>query len=206
MDFWFTTSHGNTCHNQPGNPNYVEGEPPKYPLVEINYREKCLNDGFARIGYPNTGDLNEPGRGRLAPNGYSFSNVETISKSPLTQGQLTKFATIKAGDFILIPANADEEQYMVHFGMVLSIDKGIFRPYINPRPNAYYYYYDIAKGDYYECAHRVNVLWAKDKNGDFGVFHVPEIGGTWRMAFGQLHKATKMLLIIARKAGFFSIT
>ncbi len=117
MNFWFTKSHGNTCHNQPGSLNYVEGEPPKYPLVEINYREKCLNDGFARIGYPNTGDLNELGRGRLAPNGYSFSDVETISKSPLTQTQLTKFATIKAGDFILIPA--DEGLYQVHFGMVL---------------------------------------------------------------------------------------
>ena len=130
VDFWFTTSHGNTCHNQPGTPNYVEGEPPLYPLVEINSREKCLTEGFARIGYPNTGDLNELGRGRLAPNGYSFYNVETISQSPLTQSQLTNFASIKAGDFICIPA--DEEQYQVHFGMVLKIDKGIILQYINP--------------------------------------------------------------------------
>jgi hypothetical protein len=200
MNFWFTTSHGNTCHNQPGTPNYVEGEPPTYPLVAINYREKCLNDGFARIGFPNTGDLNELGRGRLAPNGYSFYDVETISNSPLTQSQLTKFAAIKAGDFILIPA---EEQFQVHFGLVLTIDKGIVRPYINPRPNAYYYYYAIPKGGYYECAHRVNVLWVKDESGDFGVFDIPEIGGVWRMAFGQLYKANEKLLKIATKAGLF---
>jgi len=203
MDFWFTTSHGETCHNKPVTPNYVDGEPPTYPLVAINYREKCLNDGFARIGYPNTGDLKELGHGRLAPNGYSFDDVETISQSHLTQNQLTKFANIKAGDFILIPA--DEEQYQVHFGMVLKIDKGIISPYIDPRPNAYYYYNDIAKGDYYECAHRVNALWAKDENGDFGIFNVPEIGGVFRMAFGQLHKAKERLYHIARKAGFFSV-
>ncbi len=201
MNFWFTTSHGNTCHNQPGTPNYVEGEPPTYPLVAINYREKCLNEGFARIGYPNTGDLNDLGRGRLAPNGYSFYDVETISKSQLTQGQLIKFANIKAGDFILIPA--DGEQHQVHFGMVLKIDKGIIAPYINPRPNAYYYHHDIAIGDCYECSHRVNVLWAKDEIGDFSVYSVPELGGIWRKAFGQLLKKTERLLSMAREAGFF---
>lgn len=199
MDFWFTTSHGNTCHNQPGTPNYVEGEPPTYPLVQINYREKCLIEGFARIGYPNTGDLNELSRGQLAPNGYSFFDVEAISQSPLTQNQLSKFATIKAGNYILIPA--DEERFQIHFGLVLTIDKRIIKPYVHPRQNAYYYYYDIAKGDYYECAHRVNVLWAKDEKGDFGIFHVPEIGGIWRMAFGQLHTPPNILLNIARKAG-----
>ena len=200
MDFWFTTSHGDTIHNQPGTPNYVEGEPPQYPLIQINYREKCLNDGFARIGYPNTGDLNDLGRGRLAPNGYSFSDVETVSGSPLTQSQLKRFASIKVGDFILIPA--DQDLYQIHFGMVLTIDKKIVKPYINPRINAYYFYYDISKEDYYECAHRVNVQWARDENGDYGVFNVPEIGGVWRLAFGQLHKASERLRNIARNVGF----
>lgn len=200
MDFWFTTSHGDTIHNQPGTPNYVEGEPPQYPLVKINYRVKCLEDGFARIGYPNTGDLNERGRGRLALNGYSFSNVETVSHSKLTQRQLNQFANIKAGDYILIPA--DEDQYQVHFGSVLTSDKKIVKPYINPRIKAYYYYYDIAKGDYYECAHRVNGKWSMDENGEFGVFEVPEIGGIWRQAFGQLHKASERLHNIARNVGF----
>jgi hypothetical protein len=47
---------------QPGSPNYVEGEPSQYPLTAINYRRKCLDDGFACISNPNTGDLNELGR------------------------------------------------------------------------------------------------------------------------------------------------
>jgi hypothetical protein len=202
MDFWFTTSHGETCHNQLGTPNYFEGEPPQYPLVKINYRLKCLTDGFARIGYPNTGDLKDLGHGRLAVNEYTFANVETISHSRLTQSQLIQFSNIKAGDFILIPA--DQDQYQVHFGRVLTTDKKVVPPYINPRINAYYYYYDIAKGDWYECAHRVNVQWVIDEDGEFGIFDIPEIGGVWRQAFGQLHKAKERLLFIARKVGFQS--
>jgi hypothetical protein len=199
MDFWFTTSHGFTCHNQPGTPNYVEGEPPQYPLVQINYRQKCIREGFARIGYPNTGDLRQLGHGRLAPKGYSISDVETISGSRFTKNQLNRFANIKAGDYILIPA--DEEPFQVHLGLVLTNKREIVQPYIHPRINAYYYYYDLAKGDYYECAHRVNVFWVNNENGDIRVIDVPEIGGIWRMAFGQLQSIPNRLLHLTRIFG-----
>jgi hypothetical protein len=198
VTYWFTTSHGNTCHNEPGSSNYVAGEPPKFPLNLINYREKCLNEGFARIGYPNTGDLNELGLGRLAPDGYTFHNIESISKSPLTQNQLRKFATIKAGDYMLIPA--DEGKLEVHFGMALTVNREIIPPYINPRPKSYYYYHDVANGGYYECAHRVNVKWCKDENGDFREFYVPEIGGLWRQAFGRLSKPPESLRAVLSKS------
>jgi hypothetical protein len=198
MAYWFTTSHGNTCHNEPGTSNYVEGEPPKFPLTLINYREKCLFDGFARIGYPNTGDLMDIGRGRLASEGYSFFDIETISKSSLTQNQLRKFASILAGDYILLPAF--EGEFMVHFGIVLTVNREVIPPYINPRPNAYYYYHDVANGAYYECAHRVNVKWCKDENGDFREFYLPEIGGLWRQAFGQLSNPPESLRVIVGKS------
>jgi hypothetical protein len=87
---------------------------------------------------------------------------------------------------------------------VLTVDKKIASN-INPRPSAYYYYYNILKGDYYECAHRVNVQWAKGEDGEFGIFDVPEIGGIWRQAFGQLKLATERLHTIARKVGFFNL-
>ena len=205
MKFWFTASRGKTCHNQPSSPNYVKGEPPLYPKNEINYRIKCLNEGFARIGYPNTGnlDLNEFGHGRLAPNGYTFTDVDTISKSSLTKGQLRKFSTIKAGDIIMMPA--DKERFQIHFGMVLKKDKMPVMPDADHRPNAYYYYYDLAQGDYYECAHRVNVRWAKDGNGRFDVFFIPEIKGTWIKAFGQFDKARYRILQMATEAGFFDV-
>jgi len=85
-----------------------------------------------------------------------------------------------------------------------TIDKKIASN-INPRPPAYFYYYDILKGDYYECAHRVNVQWAKGEDEEFGIFDVPEIGGIWRQAFGQLQMATERLHTIARKVGFFNV-
>jgi hypothetical protein len=198
MTYWFTTSHGNTCHNEPGTPNYVEGEPPKFPLTIINYRGQCLEDGFARIGYPNTGDLNELGRARLAPNGYSFYDIASISKSPLTQNQLKKFSSILAGDYILIPA--DEGEFEIHFGLVLTIRRDVIPPYINPRPKAYYYYHDISNGAYYECAHRINVKWCMEENRDFREFYVPEIGGLWRQAFGQLSKTPESLRAVVSKS------
>jgi hypothetical protein len=201
MSYWFTTWHGNTCHNQPNTPNYVEGEPPDYPSVKICYRKECLNKGFARIGYPNTGDLKDPERDRLAPNGYSIENVDSVSNNPNTKNQLLGFASIKAGDFIVIPAI--DSMYDVHFGMVLTTDREKVLPYINPRPDAYFFYHDIENGDYYECAHRVNVLWAKEENNEFAVINVPEIGGVWRQAFSQLYKATEILSRYAKKYNFW---
>jgi hypothetical protein len=196
MDFWFTTSHGDTRHNQPRTHNYVHGEPPIYPRTAINYREKCLRDGFARIGYPNTGDLRNNYINRLASLGYSYYDLEDT-----TQIQLRSFAEIKAGDFVVIPA--DEDMYEIHLGMVLTKERRIVRPYINPKPNSYYFYFDIEKGDYYECAHRVNVQWAKDENDNFSIYSIPEIGGVWRQAFSHLHKASERLQQLTKKAGFW---
>ena len=203
MEFWFTTSHGYTCHNEPGTPNYVAGESFLFLNTLINYREKCLREGFARIGYLNTGNLNEEKfeQGRLALYGYSIATVQTISGSPLTKSQLRKFSQVKAGDFMLIPA--DEEQFEVHFGLVLTPDKKRSPAYITPRQNAYFYHYDISNGDYYECAHRVNVEWAKDKSGDFACISVPEIGGLWRQAFGKLSKTTDNLVKAIKYYGFW---
>ena len=59
MNIWFVRSNGNTGHNNPADDNYVPGEPPIFPNREFNYRLKCLDQGFARYGHPNTGDLRE---------------------------------------------------------------------------------------------------------------------------------------------------
>ena len=88
----------------------------------------------------------------------------------------------------MIPADAN--QYDVHLGIVvrrsapasavLSMRTGV---------PAYYYFHQIADGDWYECAHRVDVLW--DYEADFApaVHHFPDIGGRWFRAFSTIHAA-----------------
>lgn len=199
MDFWFTTSDGATLHNNPMDKNYVPGELPKFPLTLINYREKCLEKGFARAGWPNTGDLRPEslGNGRLALEGYSLASLPTI-----TQTMLCNFATIRAGDLIIIPA---DDGYKVYIGIVLTREKKVIAKTIVERPLAYYYYHRISDGDYYECAHRVNVIWATDKDGEPKISQVNGLSGIWRKAGGKITDQTvkNNLLQAARSANLF---
>ena len=61
MKVWFARSNGNTGHNNPDSSRFVAGEPPDYPETAFNYRAIWLSGGFARIGWPATGDLRLPG-------------------------------------------------------------------------------------------------------------------------------------------------
>lgn len=131
-DVWFVRSNGNTGHNAPDSPDFVPGEPPLFPEVAFDYREKCLAEGFARIGWPNTGDLRNPGIGRLAPDGYSFETIDTSKQEYLTQ-----FVSIRVGDLILIPSG--EGEHSVHLGVVV---RRPFRdsPQLTLRPGLPAYY------------------------------------------------------------------
>ena len=111
MDIRFIRSNGDTAHNDPKTPDFVPGEPPQGPTTAFDYRHKCLAEGFARIGWPNTGDLRAAGAGRLASQGYSFA---TLGEE--TQRYLTEFVAICTGDLVLLPArDADQD---VHLGLL----------------------------------------------------------------------------------------
>lgn len=180
MKIWFTRSNGLTPLSNPNKPDYVKGEPPEYPKEEYNYRLKCLHDGFARIGWPNTGDLSQIDPKRLAPEGYSLQSIEAIHRK-----YLLLFRTIKAGDLMLIPA--DESECEVHVGLVLTKEKVAVKPYIEPRPIAYFHYVNIPLGDWYECAHRVNVKWAITQDGDYAIMNAKSvIGIAWIKAFSEI--------------------
>ena len=85
-NIWFVRSNGDTVHNDPSTPDYVPDEPPEFPKVECNYRLKCLKQGFARIGWPNTGDLTLETPVRLAPNGYSIHNLAACRREKEKRG------------------------------------------------------------------------------------------------------------------------
>jgi len=198
MNIWFVRSNGETAHNNPHDLGYVPNEPPVYPLKEFNYTQKCLEEGFARYGWPNTGDRREKNPERLAPLSYSYNDLDTRYKT-----YLNKFSSIKAGDLVLIPANA-QNRGDVHLGIALTTDRRIIPPYIEPRPNAYYYHHDIAKGDWYECAHRVNVLWAQSEDGEFSIFHINATEDViWLLAFAQVKDDNGIIYQTAHKAGLF---
>lgn len=198
MNVWFVRSNGETAHNNPHDLGYVSNEPPIYPLKEFNYTQKCLEDGFARYGWPNTGDLRVNDPKRLAPLSYSFNDLETRYKT-----YLTKFCSIKAGDLILIPADA-QNRGDIHLGIALTTDRKKILPYIEPRPNAYYYYHDIANGDWYECAHRVNVSWAQSEDREYSIFHVNATEDiVWILAFSQVNDEGGEIYQMAHKAGLF---
>jgi len=196
LNIWFTRSNGDTLHNNPNTQNYVEGEPPDFPKIYHNYRLECLHGGFARIGWPNTGDLLNNFDNRFAPDGYSFETID-----PRYQRYLKLFSSILAGDLILIPGY--EGISVVHLGIVLTKDRKKVLPYIEPRPSAYYYYYDISKQDWYECAHRVNVQWAQDENGEFMSYIEESIKiNVWRTAFAQI-RGENNIFNTAKKFGLF---
>jgi hypothetical protein len=194
MSVYFVRSNGCSVHSLKDRPEeYVEGE----PTGPFNYRLKCLEDGFARIGWPNTGDLLQQEARRLAPRGYSLKSISEQHRRYVQQ-----WSDLRVGELVVIPADA--EPYEVHLGVVVrrSIDtrQEIPAPLGSP---AYYYFHDLPNGDWYECAHRVDVRWQVDSRGVPVVHCFPQIGGTWRRAFSRLSSARSWIEKAAHEAGLW---
>ena len=187
MKIWFIRCNGETAHNQPGASRYVYGEPPKFPKRKFNYVDECLHKGFARVGFPGTGNLRDENWRSRANDVYGpqikFHHV----------GYLEQFSSIIIGDIVLLPTY--RKHYEVHLGIVISPRQETKYDQIGL---AYYYYYDISKGDWYDNAHRVNVQWLQDSNRSFSSFDVPEIGGTWRRSFGQVKNGSQRIIQLAK--------
>lgn len=178
MDIWFVRSNGETAHNQPGTTLYVQGEPPNYPERRYNYRETCLEGGFARIGWPAAGDLRQLGWRTRAREAYG------PGLSSQHMGYLECFAGIRVGDVVLIPA--DEGKYMVHVGRV---EANASQPLGRAGWGPYFYQFDISNGDWFEVAHRVPVAWYRDRQGRYLSIEVPRLGGNWLKALGRVEAA-----------------
>jgi len=75
---------------------------------------------------------------------------------------------------------------------------------MRPRVPAYYYFHQIANGEWYECAHRVDVLW--DYEADFtpAVHHFPGIGGGWFRAFSHIREARDAVIQVAITSGLLN--
>lgn len=62
---------------------------------------------------------------------------------------------------------------------------------------ATYYFFDIAGGNWFDNAHRVDVRWLKPEADMFTPFMVPEIGGTWIRGLGPVKGGSERLVRLA---------
>ena len=190
MDVWFIRSNGVTGHNQPGTKLYIPGEPPRFPARVFNHRLDCLTGGFARIGWPASGDIREIGwreRARDAYRGIAARHLD----------YLERFANIRVGDLVVMPAEA--RKFDVHLGLVIP---RATRPTAAPGSAPYYYHHDIRAGEWYENAHRIPVQWKRERNGTWRVARIPNLGGLWLKAFGRVTRAKKEIIDLAKRSGF----
>jgi hypothetical protein len=196
---WFTRTNGETAHNNPESLNYVPGEPPWLPNRAFDYREKCLRDGFVRVGWPNTGDLRAPGTGRLAAEGYAIESID-----PGEQKRLRMFARIQTGALFLIPAGRGECEF--HLGLVVRREKpGGAVVGLRPGVPAYYFFHGIVHGEWYECAHRVDVLWDFEDMGTPAVHRFPALGYLWGEMSCPVGQAPGTVLEAAKNVGFLCV-
>ena len=169
MSYYFVRVAGNTGHNNPNKPEaYVPKEPPAYPKTYYNYYEYCLKKGFIRIGWPDVGDLRKGGRAGALAHFYSLESVK-----PHIKKYLLKFSHIPLTSIVLMP-NKDIPGNL----------------YIGEVSGPYKYYHDVPRAPY-ECAHRLDVNWDKDTNGNPRLYHAADlnigiVGGWWLRAFHEI--------------------
>lgn len=189
MRVWFIRCNGETAHNEPNTALFVPGEPPRFPDRKFNYRNACLEKGFARVGWPATGDLRDVKWRDRAMSAYGAMMRKHHVRL------LEQFFLIDVGDLVVLPSY--KKQYEVHIGVVISP----WRPQSGRTGAAYYYYVDIEAGDWYDTAHRVDVRWARRDKGRPSLFDIPEIGGIWRRAFGEVKAGCERTVQLARDSG-----
>ncbi|MDB4950402.1 MAG: hypothetical protein JWM27_3051 [Gemmatimonadetes bacterium] len=194
MGIWFVRSNGETLHNDPNLPTFVPGEPPTFPKRSFRYREECLRDGFVRVGWPAAGDLRQPGWEARADHIYS------PSMQPHHRSYLQQFSTIRTGDIVLMPS--EQHPYLVHIGAVVIRDTRTRQvTTVHPGLPAYRYHFDVGHGDWFENAHRVDVLWDADAEGRAEAHDLPMLRGLWRRAFAPVRQGASDVATLARGLG-----
>jgi len=111
---------------------------------------------------------------------------------------LEQFVSVALGDLVLLPTY--QKRYQVYLGIVVR-PRRLGNADRTQNTVAYYYHFDLAGGDWYDNAHRVDVDWAKPQAGMFSTFDIPEVGGTWIRGFGQVQSGVHRIVRLAESAG-----
>ena len=171
-DFFFIRANGKSAHcednrkaNRKG--DRMPGEPPDNRDHYFSYVDKCLADGFIRIGWPNSGDLREDSPKPPLPKCH-YNCVKGLK--PHIQHYLRSFQAIEPGSVILMPDR--DHPGRLYLGVVADND-------------AYEYFYN-PPSDPFECAHRRRVKWLPTGPLHAKDFGISIAGGVWRRAFAQI--------------------
>ena len=195
MKVWFVRANGSSLHGQRGHPLYM----PEEKLGSVfDLTSTCLRNGFARIGWPATGDLNDD---NWLKRGIEAYGSEVLNK--IHQRYLSQFRRIETADVITMPGFRGKHVYVGRVVKRLPEDRD--QVSYERRVRAYYWHHDPTNEDWFEAAHRVDVLWAIDRQGKFLQFPVSGISGLWQKAFGEVVKGAGDAKKCAREAGLYQI-
>lgn len=180
--YYFVRPNGNSAHANPADKTcYVVGEPSDGSLYPyFNYARFCLERGFIRIGWPDTGDLTSPTRAGKRANCYTLESIASYKRD-----YLESFIAISKGATVLMPDQS--VRGCLYIGTVTGP----------------YYYKANPPEDPYECAHRLPVDWDTNGKGNFRPYDAESLGagltgGFWRRAFADLSRASGGEYIIKR--------
>lgn len=162
--------NGKTSHNDPTCADcFVPGEPPTYPKTAVNYFRKCLDENFVRIGWPDVGDLDTRDKHGALVNCYDWQRLRQHVRD-----YLDAFFHIPVGSAVLMP-NKDRPGDLC----------------IGTTPSRYYFSHNVPN-DPYECAHRIDVNWDTDKQGNPVMYQAGQLGidihnrALWGRAFRHI--------------------
>lgn len=138
MAVFFIRSNGISRHANPKKPDCFVPNATPNGEAKFEISAYCIEQGIARIGWPDTGDLRfvPEKKGALA-RCYTFDELK-----PIHRKYLLSFRGIAPGDLVLTPSGT--AKHHAYLGRVV-----------------HGYHYDPA-GGYYEAAHRVSVIWLMD--------------------------------------------
>ena len=172
MDVYLVRANGKTVHNDPSRAGcYVERSVSDAGGDEFDFSDYCARAGFARIGWPDVGDLGQPPQRRAGARADCYDLDSLRRDEPGVADDLLAFAAIAVGSAIVMPQKASAS--LAYVGRVTEPYRYLPGP---PEP--------------YECAHRVGVAWLSQgkaaRRFAASRLGLSTRGGFWRWRFARL--------------------
>ena len=171
-DVYLVRANGKTVHNDPLRAGcYVKGSVVDASGEDFDFSDFCARAGFARIGWPDVGDLGQPPQRRVGARADCYDLNSLRRDEPGVADDLLSFAAVAVGSAIVMPHKASAS--LAYVGRVTAP-----------------YHYRPGPPEPYECAHRLGVAWLS-RGESAQRFAASRLGlstrgGFWRWRFAKL--------------------